>query len=89
MTMTKRVIFALISVAAVTFPILFLTKTLEKEVAFPLMFTMLGIQQLYSALFINKFDESNKKVKKISIIFAIGFIIFGLGVVLPYYLLTN
>lgn len=65
-------------------PILFLLRIIEANVAFPIIFTMLGIQQVSIGIFMP--NNEVKKVRVFNFIFGGIFIIFGLGVVLPYYL---
>lgn len=87
MKTNNRVIFIIITVLAALAPILYLLQVLEAPIAFPIMFTMIGVQQLYSSLFL--IPEEQKSKKETGIIFGSTFTFFGLVIVLPYYLFFN
>lgn len=78
-------IFVIISIFAITFPIGFLLNIIEAKVAFPMVFALLGVQQLINGIFIS--SKNNEKVDYFSTIFGIGFILFALIIVMPYYYL--
>ncbi|MCT4687117.1 hypothetical protein [Vallitalea sp.] len=81
----NRVIYVAISIIAVLFPIGFLLGVVSEKVAFPIIFTLLGCQQLFNGLFIVSRD--NKKSRLFTIIFGSLFIIFGIFIVFPTYYL--
>lgn len=81
----NKVIYVVISIIAILFPIGFLLDVISAKVAFPVMFTLIGCQQLFNGLFITSKD--NKPSRLFSIIFGILFIIFGIFIVFPKYYL--
>ncbi len=79
-----KIIFGVITVLGIVSPVLYLTRLIEASVAFPTMFTIIGIQQVYYGLFL--VPEETVKIKRKSIIFGSIFIFFGLAIVLPFYI---
>ena len=73
---------ALFLVIGLIFPVGFLLGLITAKVAFPIMFTCMGCQQLFNGL-ISK--SKNKYSKILSISFGILFIIFAVFFVIPTY----
>lgn len=77
----------IIGILTITSPILFLIGVLEANIAFPIMFTMIGVQQISLSLNFSKGEHD--QIKKLNLIVGISFMIFGLGIVLPFYLFVD
>lgn len=87
MSVRNVIIIGFISIVTLVSPILFLLRLISANVAFPFMFTMLGVQQLSLGLLVAK--KGMKKTRFFTIVFGTLFILFGLGIVLPYYYFNN
>lgn len=81
----KKIIYFLISLMALLFPIGYLLGRIEAKVAFPLIFGLLGCQQLFYGFFI--VPRENKRMRLFSIIFGSFFLLFSALVVFPMYYL--
>ena len=79
----NKIIHIVISILAILLPAGYLLRIISAEVAFPIMFTLLGCQQLFHGLFIA--SKENKYLRAFSIILGSLFIFFGLFIVLPSY----
>lgn len=79
----KKNIYFMISIVAVIFPIGFLLNIISAKIAFPIIFTLLGCQQLFNGLFI--VQKNSKTQRTYSIVFGILFIVFGIFIVMPTY----
>lgn len=83
MIKNKRAIYYLITIVALIFPIGFLLNVISAKVAFPMMYFLMGLQQVYHGLFMT--PHENKKSKKMSIIFGVLLIVFSVVFVIPQY----
>lgn len=81
----KKVIYVLLSVIAMLFPIGFLMGIINAKTAFPIIFILLGCQQLFNGFFL--VSKDNKSLRFISVILGSFFLLFGLLVVFPKYYL--
>jgi len=81
----NKIIYIVISIIAISFPIGFLLGVISAKVAFPIIFTLLGCQQLFHGLFLAPKD--NKTLRLFSIILGILFILFVIFIVFPTYYL--
>lgn len=77
-----KLIQALFLVIGITFSVGFLLGFITDKVAFPILFTCIGCQQLFNGLILN---SKNKSSKLLSILFGILFIIFAIFIVIPRY----
>lgn len=77
-----KLISVLLLVMGIIFPVGFLLGFITAKVAFPIMFTCIGCQQLLNGL---TFSWKNKYLKLLSISFGVFFIIFAIFIVLPFY----
>lgn len=81
----EKVIYVAISIIAILFPIGFLLGVVSAKVAFPIIFTLSGCQQLFNGLFL--VSKENKHLRLFSVVFGSLFIIFGIFIVFPTYYL--
>ncbi len=81
--MNKKVAFLVLSCITILIPIGYLLGIISAKVAYPMVFILLGCQQLFRGLFIE--PAQNKKTKMFSIVVGIGIIIFGVFIVIPTY----
>lgn len=75
-----KLVKALFLVIGIIFPVGFLMDFVTDKVAFPIMFTCIGCQQLFNGLI-----SENKSLKILSISFGILMIIFVVFRVIPNY----
>ena len=80
----KKIILGVVTILALTSPALFLLRVIEASVAFPIMFIMIGVQNITLSLVYR--STNGKKSTKGQFIVGVVCIIFGLGIVLPYYI---
>jgi len=77
----NRVLYIIMSIIAIIFPIGYLFGIISAKVALPVTSILLGCQQLFHGLFVAPRD--NKPLRFTSSIFGILFILFGVFVLLP------
>lgn len=77
-----KLISALFLIIGLLFPVGFLLDFISEKVAFPIMFTCIGCQQLFNGLILNL---KNKPLKLVSISIGILVIIFAIFKVIPRY----
>jgi hypothetical protein len=82
--MIKRKVFIgfIFSAMGITVPALFLVKIIEARVAFPVIFLLMGCQQLYNGFIMPK---NNKSLRILTFVVGIFFTMFSLFVVIPWY----
>lgn len=80
----KKLIWAsmIFMIIGVLFPILFLLRIIEDDLAFPVIFTCLGVNQIFIGIFI---ITENKRMRIANILLGSLFLLFALGVVIPHY----
>lgn len=81
----RKVVIGIITVLGLLVPVLFLAKIIEAKIAFPIIFILLGCQQLYNGLFV--VPKENKILRKTSLVLGVLFTIFGIFIVIPWYYL--
>ena len=80
-----KVIYAIISLCALAFPIGYLLRFVKPEVAFPTMFFLLGCQNLFYGLFL--VQKEKKFYRLMSIILGSFFVLFSIFFIIPSYYL--
>lgn len=79
----KRIIFITISILTLIFPIGYLFGKISRKIAFPLMFTLMGCQQLYRGFFITPKDKKAERI--FGFTFGVGLVIFGVYIAMTFY----
>ena len=82
MTKNHNPLLVFVTLLALVFPILYLINYIEANIAFPVMFTLMGLQQLTKGLL----SKQSQSPQNYFVISGIIFMAIGIGVVLPYYL---
>lgn len=81
----KLIIYIVISIFALLYPIGFLLGVIEDKIAFPSIFILLGFQQVFFGVFL--VSKDNKILRNISFIIGTLFLLFSILYVLPTYYL--
>lgn len=79
----KKTIHILISLVALLFTLAYIFDLISGKVAFPVIFAILGLQQLIYGLII--IGKENRNLRIFSVIAGVFFLIFDFFIVMPKY----
>ena len=79
----KKIFFYMISFLGLIIPIGYLLKLISEKIAFPLVFFIMGLQQLFRVYFIKLSDKKTDKI--FGLVFGIFFIAFGIFMAMTYF----